>query len=169
MSKSQVEAPASAGVMEQAQETVSAGVEQAKSSVGSVIRSKVDEQSTQLGEQLLGAVHALRQARGTMEQEGTPGAQIIDRTATQVEKTARYLSQSDGRRLLNDFEDLGRRKPWAIIGGGVVLGILGARFLKASSSRRFEEYRGKYYSQHSAGSRQLSPGQPAVHHTGPAA
>jgi len=169
MSETKVEVPASAGVMEQAHETVSAGVEQAKSSVGSVIRSKVDEQSTQFGEQLLGAVQALRQARGTMEQEGTPGAQIIDRTATQVERTARYLSQSDGRRLLNDFEDFGRRKPWAIIGGGMVLGILGARFLNASSSRRFEEYRGKYHNQHSPASRQLPPVQPAVHHTAPAA
>jgi hypothetical protein len=109
-------------------------------------------------------VQALRQAEQTMEQEGTPGRQLVDRAATQVERTARYLSQSDGQRLLNDFEGLGRRNPWALIGGGIVLGLIGARFLKASSSRRFEEYRRTYYNQSS--SRQLPPGKPALHETG---
>src|SRR4029079_14886784 len=101
----------------------------------------------------------------TMEQEGTPGMQLVDRAATQVERTARYLSQSDGRQLLNDFEGVGRRNPWAMIGGGIVLGLIGARFLKASSSRRFEEYRRTYYSQSSA-ARELMPPNPAVYGTG---
>jgi hypothetical protein len=158
------EAPASGGAIEQAQEKVGAGVEQAKSSAGSLIRTQVDERSSQLGEQLRGAVRALRQAAQTMEQEGTPGRQLVDRAATQVEQTARYLSGSDGRRVLNDFEGLGRRNPWAVIGGGIVLGFLGARFLKASSSRRFEEYRRTY--ELSWTPRQLPSGEPVSHYTG---
>lgn len=134
------EAPAG-GVVEQAQEKVGAGVEQAKSSAGSLVRSQVDERSSQFGEQLHGAAQALRQAGQTMEQEGTPGRQLVDRATTQVERTARYFTESDGRRILSDFEEFGRRNPWGVIGGGLVLGLLGARFLKASSSRRFEEYR----------------------------
>jgi hypothetical protein len=169
MSGTQTEAPADAGVIEQVQEKVGAGVEQAKSGAGSFIQSQVDERSTQLGEQLHGAVQALRQAWQTMEQEGTPGTQLVDRAATQVERTARYLSQSDGRRLLNDFEGLGRRNPWAMIGGGIVLGLLGARFLKASSSRRFDEYRSRYYIQPSSAPRQLQTGEPALHRSGSAA
>jgi hypothetical protein len=55
------EAPASGGAIEQAQEKVGAEVEQAKSSAGSLIRSQVDERSSQLGEQLHGAGQALRQ------------------------------------------------------------------------------------------------------------
>ena len=158
------EAPTSGGAVEQAQEKVAAGVEQAKSSAGSLLRSQVDERSSQLGEHLHGAVQALRQAEQTMEQEGTAGKQLVDRAATQVERTARYLSDSDGRRVLNDLEGLGRRNPWAVIGGGIVLGFLGARFLKASSSRRFEEYRKTYES--SWAPRQLAPGEPVSHYTG---
>lgn len=158
------EAPASGGAIEQAQEKVGAGVEQAKSSASTLIRSLVDERSSQLGEQLQGAVQALRQAGQTMEQEGTPGRQLVDRTATQVERTARYLSESDGRRILNDFEGLGRRNPWTVIGGGIVLGFLGARFLKASSSRRFEEYRKTY--EGSRMPRQLPSGEPGSRYTG---
>jgi ElaB/YqjD/DUF883 family membrane-anchored ribosome-binding protein len=165
MGGTQTEAPADAGVIEQVQEKVGAGVGQAKSGAGSFIQSQVDERSTQLGEQLHGAVQALRQAGQTMEQEGTPGRQLVDRATTQVERTARYLSQSDGQRLLNDFEKFGRRNPWAMIGGGTVLGLVGARFLKASASRRFEEYRRTYYNQWSA-PRQLPPAKPAVHETG---
>jgi hypothetical protein len=99
-----------------------------------------------------------------MEQEGTAGRQLVDRAATQVERTARYLSESDGRRVLNDLEGLGRQNPWAVIGGGIALGFLGARFLKASSSRRFEEYRKTY--ELSRAPRQLRPGEPVSHYTG---
>ena len=159
------EAPASGGAIEQAQEKVGVGVEQAKSSAGSLIRSQVDERSSQLGEQLHGAVQALRQAEQTMEQEGTPGSQLVERAATEVERTARYLLESDGRRVLNELEGLGRRNPWAVIGGGVVLGFLGARFLKASSSRRFEEYR-KTYESSWAPRQQLPSAEPGSHYTG---
>jgi len=168
VSEAERETAASDGPMEQVQEKLGAGVEQAKSSAGSFIQSQVDERSTQLGEELQGAVQALRQAEQTMEQEGTPGTQLIDRAATQVERSARYLSQSSGSRLLNDFEGLGRRNPWAVIGGGIVLGLVGARFLKASSSRRFEEYRRSNYNQ-PASARQLPQGRPALHEAGPAA
>jgi hypothetical protein len=169
MSGTRTEAPAEAGVIEQAQEKVGAGVEQAKSSAGSFIQSQVDQRSTQVGEQLQGAGHALRQAAQTMEQEGSAGTQLVDRAATQVERTARYLSQSGGSRILNDFEGFGRRSPWAVIGGGIVLGLLGARFLKASSSRRFEEYRRTYYNQASSAPRQIPPVGGALHGSGPAA
>lgn len=167
VSESGSEAAASGGAVEQAQEKVGAGVEQAKSSAGSLIRSQVDERSSQLGEQLHGAVQALRQAEQTMEQEGTPGSQLVERAAAEVERTARYLSESDGRRVLNDLEGVGRRNPWAVIGGGIVLGFLGARFLKASSSRRFEEYRKTYES--SWAPQPLPSGEPVSHYTGSSA
>ena len=32
----------------------------------------------------------------------------------------------------------GRRQPWAVIAGGLALGFAASRFLKASSSRRYE-------------------------------
>jgi hypothetical protein len=98
----------------------------------------------------------------TMEQEGTSGRQLVDRATTQVERTARYLSESDGRRILGDFEGFGRGNPWAVIGGGLVLGLLGARFLKASSSRRFEEYRRTY--ELSQALRQLPPRERVSHY-----
>jgi hypothetical protein len=155
--------------MEKAQEKVGEGVAQAKSSAGSLIRSQVDERSTQVGEQLRGASHALRQAAQSMEDEGTPGKQLVDRAATQLEKTARYFSQSNGTRILNDLEGFGRRRPWAMIGGGMFLGLVGARFLKASSTRRFEEYRRTYNNPPASLPRQLSPAGGTLQGSGTAA
>jgi hypothetical protein len=157
VSTTQQEASASSDAIEQAQEKVGEGVELAKSSAAEFIRSQMDERSTQIAEQLDGAGQALRQACQTMKEEGTPGRQLIDRAALQVERSATYLSQSDGKKLLNDFERIGRENPWGVIAGGIALGFLGARFLKASSSKRFEEYRASYYRQPSSSSRQLPP------------
>jgi hypothetical protein len=167
----QQEAATPGGALQQAQEKVGEGVEQAKQTAGGFVRSQVDERSTQLGEQLQGAVQALQQAGETMKQEGTPGTQLVERATSQVERTARYLSESDGRRLLNDLERFGRGNPWGVIAGGVVLGFLGARFLKASSAKRFEEYRTTYYGQVRSPSRQLPlpSGQPDSHDGGSAA
>ncbi len=145
MSTTQQEASASSGAIEQPQEKVGEGVELAKSSAAGFFRSQIDERSTQIGEQLEGAGQALRQAGQTMKEEGTSGTQLIDRAALQVDRSAKYLSQSDGKKLLNDFERIGRENPWGVIAGGIALGFLGARFLKASSSKRFEEYRASYY------------------------
>ncbi len=168
MSTTQEQASGSSGSIEQAQEKVGQGVEQAKRTAGGFIRSQVDERSTQLGEQLQGAVQALRQAGETMEHEGTAGTQLVDRAARQVERTANYLSESDGNRLLGDLERIGRLNPWGLISGGIAVGFVGARFLKASSSKRFEEYRKTYYSELPPSVRQLPAGEATTPYTGSA-
>jgi hypothetical protein len=157
VSTRQQEASASSGAIEQAQEKVGEGMDLAKNSAAGFFKSQMDERSTQIGEQLEGAGQALRQAGQTMKQEGTPGTQLVERAALQVERSAEYLSRSDGKKLLNDFERIGRENPWGVIAGGIALGFLGARFLKASSSKRFEEYRASYYRHPSSSSRQLPP------------
>jgi hypothetical protein len=56
-----------------------------------------------------------------------------------VDRFGRYLTETNGNRLLNDVERIARNRPWLVAGGGTVLGFLAARFTKASSSRRFEQ------------------------------
>jgi hypothetical protein len=38
--------------------------------------------------------------------------------------------------MRNDLENLARRQPAIVIGGAVVLGLIGARFLRSSERRR---------------------------------
>ena len=66
-------------------------------------------------------------------------AEIADKAAARVADLGDYLKRSDGDAILRDVERFGRERPWAVMAGGVVLGIAASRFLKASSSRRYHE------------------------------
>jgi hypothetical protein len=68
-------------------------------------------------------------------------AKLAEQAADRAERLGDYLKNSDADRILQDVEDFGRRQPWAVIAGGVALGLVASRFLKASSTRRYEERR----------------------------
>src|ERR687884_343498 len=66
-------------------------------------------------------------------------AQLVHQVANQTEQLGRYLRDSDADRILRDVEDFGRRQPWVVAAAGLALGVAAARFLKASSKRRYEQ------------------------------
>jgi hypothetical protein len=49
-----------------------------------------------------------------------------------------YLKDASGDRILRDVEDFARRQPMLVTAAGLALGFAASRFLKASSSRRYE-------------------------------
>jgi hypothetical protein len=135
---------------EQVKERVGEGAQQvqrktveAKQQTRERVRRQIDTRSTQTGEQLTRTGSALRQTaeklRGDQQEQQ---AQVLDAVAERTERFGRYLSQTDGDRLLRDVERMARQQPWVVAGGGAVLGFLAARFTKASSSRRFAEGNG---------------------------
>src|SRR5918997_1293554 len=73
------------------------------------------------------------------EQGKDQPAKLAEQAAQRAESLGDYLQRSDGDTILQDLEDLGRKQPWAVIAGGVVLGFAASRFLKASSTRRYEQ------------------------------
>jgi hypothetical protein len=103
------------------------------------LRQQIDTRSTDTGQQMTGTASALRQtAQRLREEEQEPQAKVLDGIAERTERFGRYLTETDGDRLLRDVERIARRRPWLVAGGGAVLGFLAARFTKASSSRRYE-------------------------------
>jgi len=118
----------------QAQEKAGEAASQAKSQV----RTQVDQRSTQAGEMASSTAQDMRsvsQHLRTQQKEGA--AKLVDRAADQAERLGSYLTGSDGDRILHDVEDLGRRKPWVVVAGGVAIGFTASRFLKASSETRY--------------------------------
>ena len=133
-------------VREKAQEVAGQAHEKAQEAAGQAqerMREQVDQRSTQAGEKISGTAHDLRSVGEELRNQGkeTP-AKFADRGAEQIERVGSYLSESDGDKLLADVEDFGRRRPLAVLAGGLVVGIAAARFLKASSRSRYRSRTG---------------------------
>lgn len=104
------------------------------------VRRQVDQRAKQAGEQVSGTADDLRSVGEELRKQGKDGpAKLADRAAEQTEKVGSYLSGTGPDQMLHDAEDFGRERPWALLGGGLVLGAVAARFLKASSRGRYRE------------------------------
>jgi hypothetical protein len=120
---------------EQAKEQAQQAAGQAKGRVS----SEIDRRSTEAGGRVQSQANDLRSVGQQLREQGKEGpAKVADQVAERAERLGGYLERSDGDTLLSDLEDLGRRNPWAVIAGGLVLGIAASRFIKASSSERYE-------------------------------
>jgi ElaB/YqjD/DUF883 family membrane-anchored ribosome-binding protein len=140
-------ARSSGSTTDQAKERLEEGAQQvqekaseAKAKTRERLKEQIDTRSSDVGQQMTSTASALRQAAQQLRQkEGDQQARILDQVADRVDRFGRYLTETDGNRLLNDVERIARNRPWLVAGGGTVLGFLAARFTKASSSRRFEQ------------------------------
>jgi hypothetical protein len=103
------------------------------------LRDQVDTRSTQAGERVSDMAGDARSVAQQLRQQGKDQpAKLAEQAAQRAESLGDYLQRSDGDTILRDVEDFGRRRPWAVIAGGLALGVVASRFLKASSSRRYE-------------------------------
>jgi len=117
------------------------------------VREQVDGRSTTAGEQVSSIADVARRMGDELRGESKDReAKLVDGAADRMERLGGYLRDGDADRFLADVEDFGRRQPMALAAGGVVVGLLAARFLKASSSRRDNDSSGEY-----RGQRQLAP------------
>ena len=62
-----------------------------------------------------------------LRKQGKDGpAKVADQAAERAEQVGSYLQDSNADRILRDAEDFGRRKPWAVVAGGLALGFAAA-------------------------------------------
>jgi ElaB/YqjD/DUF883 family membrane-anchored ribosome-binding protein len=128
---------------EQAKEKAREQAQQAAGQAKSTLRTQVDQRSTQAGERVGSFASDARSVGEQLRQQGKEQpAKLAEQAADRAERVGDYLKNNDADRILRDVEDFGRRQPWVVIAGGVALGLVASRFLKASSSRRYDEYRG---------------------------
>jgi hypothetical protein len=130
---------------EKAQQAAGQAKEQAQQAAGqarSTLRDQVDQRSTQAGEKVGTLATDVRSVGEQLREQGKDQpAKLADQAAERAERLGSYLKDNDADRILGDVEDFGRRQPWVVVAGGVALGLLASRFLKASSSRRYEQRR----------------------------
>jgi hypothetical protein len=151
-------APSGSGAADKASEVKDQAKEQAQQAAGQArdrVRDQLDQRSTQAGEQVRSQAEDVRTVGRQLREQGKDGpAKIADQVADRADRVGSWLHDSDADRILGDVEDFARRNPWAVMAGGVVLGLVASRALKASSSRRYE--------QHGAGQLPARTSTPAV-------
>jgi hypothetical protein len=121
-------------------------IEGAKDKTGEVrqqartkITDELDRRSTEVGQQLGSVGGAVSEAAKKLREDGNgTAADLTERAADGVGRFATYLEHANGSRMLQDAEDFARRQPLVAAAAGVLVGLIGARFLKASSARRYE-------------------------------
>jgi hypothetical protein len=110
-----------------------------------VVRDQVDQRSTEAGEQAQSLASTLRDTATQLRVDGDPQkarmARGADAGADQLERLGGYLTRADADELLSRLETFGRRQPFLLAGGGMLVGIVAGRFLKSSSH-------GRYYPSH---------------------
>jgi ElaB/YqjD/DUF883 family membrane-anchored ribosome-binding protein len=130
---------------EKAQQATDQAREKAQEAAGKAknrLATEVDTRSTQAGEQLRSTSDDVRSVASELRGQGKDRpAELAEKAAERVQRLGDYLHRSDGDRLLRDVEDFARGKPWAVAAGGLALGFAASRFLKASSSRRYQRSR----------------------------
>lgn len=137
------DAAGQATAQEKAQDVAGQAQEKAREAAGKAqdsLREQLGHRTRQAGEQVSGTAGDLRSVGEELRKQGKDGpAKLADRAAEQTEKVGSYLADRDPNQMLHDVEDFGRRRPWAVLAGGLVVGAAAARFLKASSRNRYRE------------------------------
>jgi uncharacterized protein YjbJ (UPF0337 family) len=106
------------------------------------VREEIDRRSTTAGEQMRSVAGVLRHTSDELRSRGNdPHAKIAEQVADRMDRAGGYLSSSSADDLLADIEELGRRQPLLVVAGGALIGLAAARFLKASSERRYGQQR----------------------------
>jgi hypothetical protein len=99
--------------------------------------SSLGESKGQFAEQFGTIAQALRRTTEHLRSEDQPRiAGLTESIARQVDQVANYLRDKDARAMRQDLENLARRQPALMLGGALVLGLIGARFLKSSGRSR---------------------------------
>lgn len=130
-------------IIEEAQGTMGRVQEQAKDvtqRAGEQAKSRLAEQKTRAASNL-GALATALQSSGQQlrDEEHSTFAGLADRAAQQITRLSDTLETKSVDELIYEAERYARRQPEVFLGVAFVAGLLAARFLKASSTRRREE------------------------------
>lgn len=115
---------------------------------------------------------ALNQAADQMRKQGQDTmATFADEAASQVDRLSGYLRQEDLHQVIDGVERFARRQPYLFLGGAFAVGVLAARFLKASRPEqaawgRSGSYQSQYQYQSPFGQQYGPQNYPGSHYGG---
>jgi hypothetical protein len=103
------------------------------------LSDQVVQRSPEAGERIAGTAGDVRSIAQELRSQGKDApANLAEQVANQADRVGDYLKGASGDRILRDAEDFARRQPMLVAAAGLALGFAASRFLKASSSRRYQ-------------------------------
>jgi hypothetical protein len=111
---------AASGVADEATRTLETTAARGMSQVGDVLHQVAD---------------AVRQSSETLQTEQPQVGRFIATAADKLDEAATFVSDREPTTLMSDAQDIARRQPALVIGGGLVAGLLIGRALKSAGSQ----------------------------------
>ena len=147
MAKAMKDTSQEEGLKEQVSETAQEAVAVAQEKASDIreqgaqrLRDQFDQRSNDAGSQMRTFAGALRRAGDDLQAEGNGNAaQWSNQAADRVGQLGAYLERTSGDEVLRDVERFARQRPWVAAGIGMLAGLATARFMKASSERRYAQ------------------------------
>jgi ElaB/YqjD/DUF883 family membrane-anchored ribosome-binding protein len=135
---------AASSASETVSEAASAASEQA-ANVAEQVREKAETQLNSQKERATASLgnmaSAVRQTSQKLREEHFDGvAQYVERAADQLERFSNHLRERDLTQLADEARQFARQQPALFIGTTFAAGLVAARFIKASSSQRQQDW-----------------------------
>lgn len=103
------------------------------SGAGDMVRQRLDDQYHRLGGRLDEMVRNLNQAADTLDEQGSASAgNLIHGATRQMERVGSYVRTTSADDVLSDADRYAKQHPVTVIAGGVIVGLVASRFLKAA-------------------------------------
>ena len=102
---------------------------------GRTIESTAARGMSQAGDVLHKVAEAVRQSSETLQEEQPQVGRFISSAADKLDEAASFISDKEPTQLLEDSQQLARRQPVLVIGGGLVAGLLIGRALRSAGGQ----------------------------------
>lgn len=138
------------GVAQQAASNVANQVQEAASSVankaGNTAHVVLKGQRSNAAQSLNAVSSAVNQVSQQLSQndQTAPIAGVMGAAADQIQNVAGYLEQHNVQQIVDEVRDFARREPALFLGGAFLVGLLAARFLKASPEQMQQQSAQQY-------------------------
>ncbi|MDP9314533.1 MAG: hypothetical protein M3R24_27255 [Chloroflexota bacterium] len=146
-----------------AEQKASQAMHKAEQKAGPMIdqaKHQAASQKQHATQRLDGMAQAIRHASDELrEQDQSTMAQYTDKAAQQIEQFAAHLRGKSVSELMSEAERYARRDPMIFVGSALLLGLLGARFLKSSSQQQHSSHSSSSSTHYTSGSMGQSGGQ----------
>lgn len=95
--------------------------------------SALSSQKGRAADGITAVIEAIRQTGGQLKDKNSTLAGYADSAAGQLERWSKELRDRDLSELMEGVSTFARRRPAVFIGGGLMIGLAAARFLKSSA------------------------------------